>query len=84
VLQAVKLKPFTEDELEAMADALAESGQYRVQRRVKPRPRIEPPVGTVLKQALFVDFETTGLDHQSDEIIELPSVISRCRRWILL
>jgi DNA polymerase-3 subunit epsilon len=74
VLQAIKLKPFTEEELKAMADALVESGQYRVQRRIKPRPRIEPPAGTELKLALFIDVETTGLDHQSDEIIELAMV----------
>jgi DNA polymerase-3 subunit epsilon len=32
------------------------------------------PAGTEPKQALFVDVETTGLDHQTDEIIELAMV----------
>src|SRR3954471_18564428 len=57
-----------------MADALAASGQYRIQRRLRPRPKLEAPADTELKQALFVDVETTGLDHQSDEIIELAMV----------
>jgi DNA polymerase-3 subunit epsilon len=57
-----------------MADALAASGHYRIQRRLRPRPRLDVPAGTELKQALFVDVETTGLDHQADEIIELAMV----------
>src|SRR5476649_1920149 len=57
-----------------MAVTLAESGYYRIQRRLRPRPKVEAPPGTELKQALFVDVETTGLDHQSDEIIELAMV----------
>jgi DNA polymerase-3 subunit epsilon len=74
VLQATNLKSPTADELEAMAEALTESGHYRVQRRIKPRPRIEPPAGAQLKLCLFVDVETTGLDHQTHEIIELAMV----------
>jgi len=57
-----------------MAATLAETGHYRIQRRLRPRPKIEAPPGTELKQALFVDAETTGLDHQTDEIIELAMV----------
>lgn len=64
----------TETELEEMADALAASGQYRIQRRLRPRPKLDVPAGIELKKALFVDVETTGLDHQSDEIIELAMV----------
>ena len=74
MLQAIKLKPLTEEELDAMAEALVDSGNYRVQRRIRPRPKIVPPAGTEPKLALFVDVETTGLDHQSDEIIELAMV----------
>ena len=72
--QALKLNPFTEEELEAMAQSLTDSGNYRIQRRLRPRPTVAAPAGTELKQALFVDVETTGLDHQSDEIIELAMV----------
>jgi DNA polymerase III subunit epsilon len=74
VLQAHKSNPLSEDELEAMAVTLADSGHYRIQRRLQPRPMLQAPPGTELKQALFVDVETTGLDHQSDEIIELAMV----------
>jgi DNA polymerase III subunit epsilon len=74
VLQAHKPTPHTDAELEAMAEALAASGQYRIQRRIRPRPKLDAPAGTELKQALFVDVETTGLDHQTDEIIELAIV----------
>lgn len=74
MLQVPKQKSLTDQDLDAMADALMESGNYRVQRRIRRRPRIEAPAGIELKQALFVDVETTGLDHQVDEIIELAIV----------
>lgn len=74
MLQAHKPTPPTDAELEAMADALAASGQYRIQRRLRPRPKLDVPASIELKQALFVDVETTGLDHQTDEIIELAMV----------
>lgn len=74
MLQAYKPIPPTDAELEAMAEALAASGHYRIQRRLQPRPKLKTPEGIELKQALFVDVETTGLDHQSDEIIELAMV----------
>jgi len=64
----------TESELENMAVALAASGQYRIQRRLKPRPRLTVPDGLDIKLALFVDVETTGLDYSKDEIIELAMV----------
>jgi DNA polymerase-3 subunit epsilon len=57
-----------------MADVLSASGQYRIQRRLRPRSTLDVPAGIELKQALFVDVETTGLDHQTDEIIELAMV----------
>jgi len=63
-----------ETELEEMAATLEGSGQYRVQRRLKPRESITTPAGTELKLALFVDVETTGLDYTKDEIIELAMV----------
>jgi DNA polymerase-3 subunit epsilon len=74
VLAAHKPTPPTEAELEGMADALAASGLYRIQRRLRPRPKLDASAGIELKQALFIDVETTGLDHQSDEIIELAMV----------
>jgi DNA polymerase-3 subunit epsilon len=64
----------SEAELEEMAAALAASGQYRMQRRIKPRAPMAVPEGVELKLAFFVDVETTGLDHAKDEIIELAMV----------
>jgi len=64
----------SEVELEEMAVTLAASGQYRIQRRLKPRATLPVPEGVEPKLAFFVDVETTGLDHVKDEIIELAMV----------
>ena len=61
-------------DLEAMAAGLESSGDYRVLRRLPPRASIAPPAGVVMRQGLFVDTETTGLDPARDEIIELAMV----------
>jgi DNA polymerase-3 subunit epsilon len=61
-------------DLEAMAAALAASGQYRVLRRLAPRPALAIPDGVVTRTGLFVDVETTGLDWRRDEIIELAMI----------
>ncbi len=61
----------TSDPLETLAQTLEATGDYRVIRRLKPRPHIIPPPGTPLRLGLMVDVETTGLDPQRDEIIEL-------------
>lgn len=60
--------------LEAMADALDASGQYRILRRLPSRYIIEQPDGSEMRQGLFLDVETTGLDPARDEIIELAMV----------
>jgi len=61
-------------DLEAMADALQASGQYRVQRRLQSRLRINDARGALTRQGLFVDVETTGLDPTKHEIIELGMI----------
>ena len=57
-----------------MAQTLAASGEYRVLRRLMPRGTVAVPPGLKEKIALFVDVETTGLDPEKDEIIELAMV----------
>jgi DNA polymerase-3 subunit epsilon len=57
--------------LEAMAEALEQSGDYKVLRRLGPRPTRTAPDGVRTRTGLVVDTETTGLDPARDEIIEL-------------
>lgn len=60
----------TPEDLEAMAQALQASGRYRVLRRLEgPRHVTGAPLGQV-RQGIFLDLETTGLDPRQDEIIE--------------
>ena len=61
-------------DLETLAAKLEAAGTYRVLRKLAPRPAIEPPAGIRVRQGLFVDTETTGLDPARDEIIELAMV----------
>ena len=60
--------------LAAMADALSRSPDYRVLRRLVPRLPSVPPIGLDTKRAVLLDTETTGLDTQKSEIIELGMV----------
>jgi len=58
-------------DFDAMAGTLEASGEYRVARRLKPRPPIAPTSAKPRRLGLVVDVETTGLDRSRDEIIEL-------------
>ncbi|WGD52431.1 3'-5' exonuclease [Bradyrhizobium sp. CB1650] len=61
-------------DLEAMAEALARSPDYRVLRRLVARPPYIPAIGQEVRTGILLDTETTGLDHARDEIIELGMV----------
>jgi DNA polymerase-3 subunit epsilon len=57
--------------LEQMADALVESGDYRVIRRLEPRTEYHAADDNPKLIAAVVDVETTGTDPEHDKIIEL-------------
>jgi DNA polymerase-3 subunit epsilon len=61
-------------DLAAMAEALSRSKDYRVLRRLVPRPPSTPASGQETKVGILLDTETTGLDHRKDELIELGMV----------
>ena len=72
----IHVDPHPQDgaDLEDLAARLEAAGNYRVLRKLAPRPTVEPPAGVPIRQGLFVDTETTGLDPARDEIIELAMV----------
>jgi DNA polymerase-3 subunit epsilon len=60
--------------LAEMADALSRSDDYRGLRRLVPRIRSVPSIRQDIRTAVLLDTETTGLDAQKSEIIELGMV----------
>ena len=58
-------------DLAVMAEALSQSADCRVLRRLVPRAASQPTTGQDCKTGILLDTETTGLDHARDEIIEL-------------
>ncbi|SLN72288.1 3'-5' exonuclease [Oceanibacterium hippocampi] len=58
-------------ELEKLAAILEDSGDYRILRRLKPRTAAGALADGESRIGLFVDVETTGLDPERDEIIEI-------------
>lgn len=60
--------------LEGLAAQLNASGDYRIQKRLRTRTIVTAEDGTPTRMGLFIDVETTGLDLQKDEIIELAMV----------
>jgi DNA polymerase III subunit epsilon len=61
-------------ELAALAEALSSSTDYRVLRRLVPRPSFTTPVGQDTKTGILFDVETTGLDQRKDQVIELGMI----------
>ncbi|HEY4201531.1 MAG TPA: 3'-5' exonuclease [Devosiaceae bacterium] len=61
-------------DLEELAATLEENPDYRVLRRLRPRAPIAGFDARETRIGLLVDVETTGLDPEKDEIIELAMV----------
>jgi len=61
-------------DLEAMAQALEATGDYRILRRLKPNPTFNVVSGTNRLTGIIVDVETTGTDTAGDEVIELGMI----------
>jgi DNA polymerase III subunit epsilon len=62
------------EEPEDLVRRLEVTGNYKILRRLKPQQPTEMPVGCGSKFGIIVDFETTGLDANKDEIIEVAMV----------
>jgi DNA polymerase-3 subunit epsilon len=62
------------EETEDIARRLEATGNYRILRRLLPQQLTAPAAGCGSKVGIVVDFETTGLDAQKDEIIEVAMV----------
>lgn len=60
--------------LAEMAEALSQSADFRVLRRLVPRLPFTPSRYQDTKTGILLDTETTGLDTRKDEIIELGMV----------
>lgn len=59
---------------ESAIQTLEATGDFRVLRRLGRRVPLTPPPAAVLKRAIFLDVETTGLDPARNEVIELAMV----------
>jgi len=64
----------TVSELNDTITLLEATGNYRVLRRLMPRTPSELRTSSATRLGLFLDIETTGTDHATDEIIELAMV----------
>jgi DNA polymerase III subunit epsilon len=58
-----------------VAQALEETGEYRIVRKLQPVEQYAEPDGEPTQLGLILDTETTGLDAQADDVIELGMVL---------
>ena len=61
----------TQEDADGLARKLEATGNYKVLRRLTRRPSTSVLTGSGEKIGIIVDFETTGLDVDRDEIIEV-------------
>jgi|GEM_PF-2663988 len=59
---------------ELHAIALAASPDYKVLRKLTPRPFYEWPLPNDVRFGILLDVETTGTDHNADAVIELGMI----------
>ena len=59
---------------DGLARQLEETGRFRILRKLVPRPMISRSQSPYERLAVLVDTETTGLQHASDEVIEIGAV----------
>ncbi len=57
--------------LEEMAQMLDLSGRYRVLRKLDVKSMLETDDGSSTRLGVFIDVEATGLNHATDELIEI-------------
>lgn len=57
-----------------MVRLLAETGRYRILRKLAQRPVVATPRPEFPLRGIILDTETTGLNHRNDEIIEIGVV----------
>lgn len=62
------------DRLERIAAELSASDDFRIMRRLDVRTLVDVDDGTPVRRGVFLDVETTGLNSDIDEVIELAMV----------